>query len=196
VREIKVLIVNDDYTFRTSLTENLLYYGQIPTECVSIATDGELAVGLLLAPGADKYDLIITGGNLKGRMKGPALIKEIRSLKGYGKTPIIIASQHPNYITEGIQAGATNYMEKPLDRMEEFLRRILSLLKLPYKGGRTFFRPKAGGLIAVYDGDKVIATIGTHENGFQVIHSPEIKTRVEEQEECQFATIFTIPSAP
>ncbi len=193
LRKIYILIVNDDPGFREKLTTDLIERGLIHSECINIAMNGELAIRIITSHDAPTYNLFIVGGNLQGKMKGPELIAKIRQMEDYKETPIVIASQHPKYIQEGVLAGATKYMEKPLDHLEEFLRRIFSILKLPYKGSRVFFQHKAGGLVAINEGEKMVGTLGSHKEGFQIIHPAETKIHSEDLEDGRVATIFSIP---
>lgn len=192
--DVKTLVVNDDHSFRNEVTNALVFYGGLLSENVNVATDGELALKFLKeAPSTPHYDLIITGGNLKGKFKGPALVRAIRGLESYEEIPIIIASQHPRFVKEGVLAGATAYMERPLDHFEEFLRRIFELLHLPYKGSRVFFHFRTGRIIEVIEGEEVIATIGSHKKGLQVVvQKPDIAIE-ESTFDDKRAVVFVLP---
>jgi len=125
---LRVLIVDDNETNRIILMEYLKSWG-----CVAIdAPDGEGAITVLRTAAAlgESFDIIISDYQMPN-MTGFELTKEIRTMKGIKKIPIIILTSVGN-MGEGKscrELGIQGYLTKPA-RRDELRRAILSVLGL------------------------------------------------------------------
>lgn len=118
-----ILIVEDSEFQRKFLVRWLKKYGYVTLEAETFKEarekiiDNEISVVLL--------DWELPDGN------GIDLIKEILASSPYGWLPIIMVTSHsePLRIKEAIEAGATDYIAKPAERIE-LLARIFSALRI------------------------------------------------------------------
>lgn len=105
----KILIVEDDYLtqkiYRALFSKD--YWIQI------CANDEEMNAALQLA----QYDLFIIDLSLQSKKDGIQLIQEIRQIKDYRKTPIMVvtAFAFPKDKTKAKDAGADEVFVKPID---------------------------------------------------------------------------------
>lgn len=117
----KVLVVEDHHDTSFMLCRLLKMEGYE----VEHAIDG--VVGYNTASN-DHPDLIVTDIQMP-RMNGIEMIKRIREESGLSGTPIIVMSAYgKRMIDDAIQAGADDFVEKPID-FDKFLSTIKS--KLP-----------------------------------------------------------------
>jgi DNA-binding response OmpR family regulator len=117
----KVLVVEDHHDTSFMLCRLLKMEGYE----VEHAIDG--IVGYNTASN-DHPDLIVTDIQMP-RMNGIEMIKRIRGESGMSQTPIIVMSAFgKRMIDDAIQAGADDFVEKPID-FDKFLSTIKS--KLP-----------------------------------------------------------------
>ena len=128
LKDLAVLIVDDNPNFRFVLAEYLRDWGCIPIQ----ASDGEDALKRLSGQGSEKrtYDLILTDTQMPG-MSGFDLAERIRSSPDFNKIPIIILST-VGRIGDGRRCreiGIEGYLTKPV-RSEELQKIILSVLGL------------------------------------------------------------------
>lgn len=116
-----ILTVDDSPSIRQMLAYVLSSNGYHVLE----AADGEQ--GLALAK-ANHVDLVLTDQNMP-QMDGLALIKSLRALPQYAKTPIMMLTTESSQALkqQGRDAGATGWMVKPFDpeKLLEMLRRAL-----------------------------------------------------------------------
>jgi two-component system, chemotaxis family, chemotaxis protein CheY len=104
-----IIIVDDSPSLRDMLTTTLLSSNYQ----VDDAADGPAALCKLKA---SQYDIIISDINMP-EMNGIELVKAIRALKNYKYTPILLLTTEFSIEKkfEGRSAGATGWLEKPVD---------------------------------------------------------------------------------
>lgn len=116
----RILIVEDDLSLATVLSEGLQYEGHTP----SVARDG--AAGLRLA-GQHGFDLIILDVMLP-EVNG---VEVCRRLRSQGSTiPIVMLTSRSQELDKvvGLKAGADDYLTKPFSFME-LLARVEAVLR-------------------------------------------------------------------
>lgn len=118
---MKILIVDDEQVIRDALSIKL------KTENFDVVTS---ATGLdgLRAFHSSRPDLVILDMVMPGEMDGFTLCRRIREI---ADTPILVMSANAvteENIIEGLQAGADEYLIKPV-RMNEFIARVRALLR-------------------------------------------------------------------
>ena len=108
---MRVLVVEDDAHARRALTEKLLQRGHDVVECVS----GEQA---LAQHAARPFPLLLIDWVLPG-MDGLGLCRKLRSLSNnFSAVPVIVfttARNSPYDLERGLDAGADDYLTKPID---------------------------------------------------------------------------------
>ena len=116
-----VLIVDDDHFIRTVMTDILSdgYY-------VLDAKDGKECIEKTLK---HSPDLIILDIEMPG-INGIEVCRQLKNSKDTANIPIILltARRNQNYILDGLQAGADDYLTKPIDA-NEVLARVNAHLK-------------------------------------------------------------------
>ncbi len=117
-----ILTVDDSPSIRQMLAYVLSSNGYKVIE----AEDGEQ--GLEMAK-ATQADLVLTDQNMP-KMDGIALIKALRALPNYKKTPIMMLTTESSQALkqQGRDAGATGWMVKPFDpeKLLEMLKRAFA----------------------------------------------------------------------
>ncbi len=117
---MKILVVDDEEAIRDSLNQKLTREGfQVTT-----ATNGLEALRLFHD---ERYDLVIAD-ILMPAMDGLTMCQRIRE---FAETPIMLLSARATTeedIVEGLNAGADEYIVKPI-RMKEFVARVRALLR-------------------------------------------------------------------
>jgi CheY-like chemotaxis protein len=112
---MKVLAVDDDLTILELLEEAfaLLGFGEVVT-----ASSGAAALDLIRAE-RRPFDCILLDIQMP-EMDGIVLCREIRALRGYSRTPILMltAMSQRDYIERAFAAGASDYITKPFDFLE------------------------------------------------------------------------------
>jgi two-component system chemotaxis response regulator CheY len=118
---LTILTVDDSPSIRQMLTYVLETNGYRVLQ----ASDG--AEGLEVAR-SNKVDMILTDQNMP-KMDGLSLIRELRALPAYEKTPIVMLTTESSLSMkeQGRGAGATGWMVKPFDpeRLVEMLRKVI-----------------------------------------------------------------------
>ena len=108
---MRVLVVEDDAHAREALTGKLRERGHAVVEC----TTGEQA---LAVHAAQPFPLVLVDWVLPG-MDGLGLCRKLRSLpNGLGAVPVIVfttARSGPYDLVRGLDAGADDYLTKPID---------------------------------------------------------------------------------
>jgi PAS domain S-box-containing protein len=108
---MRVLVVEDDAHARSALTDKLLARGHEVVECVS----GEQA---LAQHAAKPFPLLLIDWVLPG-MDGLGLCRKLRSLNNhFTPVPVIVfttARNSPYDLERGLDAGADDYLTKPID---------------------------------------------------------------------------------
>lgn len=112
---MKLLAVDDDPVFLAILTPMLGVLGQ---KDVTLARSGTEALAKLHGA-AQEFDCILLDVQMPG-MSGVELCAHIRSLPAYQRTPIVMitAMSGKRFIDNAFAAGATDYVTKPLDRVD------------------------------------------------------------------------------
>ncbi len=117
---MKVLIAEDDAVSRTILKKSVEKFGH---ECLA-AEDGEKAWELFQS--TPDVDVVISDWMMPN-MDGPELCHRVRETKSDSYTFFIFltALGDKEHLLEGMQAGADDYLAKPLDR-EQLRVRLLA----------------------------------------------------------------------
>lgn len=104
-----ILIVDDSASIR-QMVEHTLTTGGYQ---VTAASDGQEALNLCQK---QKYDCVLTDQNMP-RMDGLTLIKNLRGMASYGRTPILVLTTEASddMKAKGRSAGATGWMVKPFN---------------------------------------------------------------------------------
>lgn len=115
MRELRVLLVDDEEEFVSTLAERLEIRGFAPRT----ATNGEQALQMIET---DPYDVIVLDLMMPG-MGGIDVLKEIKRL--LPALPVILLTGHGSTREgmEGMQYGAFDYLMKPLD-IDELITKI------------------------------------------------------------------------
>ena len=116
----RILIVDDDYLVRQSLSIRLQHAGYLP----EVAATGEQALALMKA---NQPDLVLLDISLPG-MDG---LETMRAFQHHQKDiPVIFVTAHRRELDEivGLELGADDYVTKPFD-MDVLLARIKSVLR-------------------------------------------------------------------
>ncbi|MBI3524521.1 MAG: response regulator [Betaproteobacteria bacterium] len=118
---MRALVVDDSQVIRAMLVADLGQRGLAVDE----ASGGRSA---LEKARAKRYDIIVTDQNMPG-MEGLDLVKSLRGMPGYEKTPILVLTTETSdeMKTKFRQAGASGWMSKPYspERMTNALAKIL-----------------------------------------------------------------------
>lgn len=119
----RALVVEDEQHLADGLRFNLEAEGYR----VKVVDNGEAALELLLADGAD-YDVVILDVMLPG-IDGFAVMAELRRRGQFVPTLMLTARGHAEDVLKGFAAGADDYLTKPFDlsiliaRLDGLLRR-------------------------------------------------------------------------
>lgn len=105
----KILIVDDSAAIRQMVEATL----KSANYQVVLAKDGREALDLC---GGQRFDFILTDQNMP-RMDGLTLIKSLRGMSAFMRTPIIMLTTEAgdDMKAQGKAAGATGWMVKPFD---------------------------------------------------------------------------------
>lgn len=118
----KILIVDDSASIRQMVEATLKSKGYQVTG----AADGQEALDKCKA---SQYDFVLTDQNMP-RMDGLTLIKSLRQLPQYSRTPVIFLTTEASDAmkAQGRAAGATGWMVKPFDpnKLLEVTAKVLS----------------------------------------------------------------------
>lgn len=117
---MRILIAEDDESFRTLIAEVLGQAGHIPMP----ELNGRLAWERLLREGAD---LVVTDINMP-EMDGFQLLAKIRASDSYHSIPVLMLTirAFAEDQVAGYETGADDYLTKPFDN-EVFIARIHAL---------------------------------------------------------------------
>lgn len=104
-----ILIVDDSTSIRQMVEATLKSVGYL----VTAAKDGQEAFNFCQS---NNYDFVLTDQNMPN-MDGLTLIKSLRALPTYSKTPIVMLTTEASDAmkAQGRAAGATGWMVKPFD---------------------------------------------------------------------------------
>ncbi len=116
---MKVLIAEDDAISRTILKKSVEKFGH---ECL-VAEDGEKAWELF--QNTPEVDVVISDWMMPG-IDGPELCRRVRAMNTdlYTFFVFLTALGDKEHLLEGMQAGADDYLAKPLDREQLQVRLI------------------------------------------------------------------------
>lgn len=116
-----ILAIDDSATMRALLHATLAQAGYE----VTVAADGEAGFDLAATT---PYDLVLTDQNMP-RMDGLSLIRALRALPTYQKTPILMLTTESSdeMKAKGRAAGANGWLVKPFDpqRLTEVVRKVI-----------------------------------------------------------------------
>ncbi len=117
-----VLIIDDEHDFRVICSHVLERGGYDATT----APDG---LAGLKAFAERKPDVVVLDGNLPD-IDGLEVCRRLRKLEGGEKVPVLMCTVRSAVVTisEGIEAGVTDYVLKPFE-MEDLLERVADALK-------------------------------------------------------------------
>lgn len=120
----KVILTVDDVSMNLAIIKNLLskYFD------VRVAKSGELALFIL---GSVEVDLILLDIEMPG-MSGFEFIDVMRQIPNVKDTPIVFVTSHatPEIISKAIQAGAKDYIVKPLN-IKTLKEKVFKALDMP-----------------------------------------------------------------
>lgn len=105
----KILVVDDSLSIRQMVEATLKSSGY----AVTTAEDGQAALDKCKVT---QYDFVLTDQNMP-RMDGLTLIKSLRAMSAYQRTPIVVLTTEASDAmkAQGRAAGATGWMVKPFD---------------------------------------------------------------------------------
>lgn len=116
-----ILIVDDSPSVRQMVETTL----RSANYDVTAANDGQQALAYCQK---NNYDFVLTDQNMPN-MDGLTLIKSLRNLSSYLRTPIVVLTTEASdsMKAQGKAAGATGWMVKPFDpaKLLEVARRVL-----------------------------------------------------------------------
>lgn len=112
---MKILAVDDDPTFRELLS---LMLREMAHEDVTPASSGEQALEII-AQATQPFGCFLLDIQMPG-MSGVEVCRAIRKLEIYRQTPIVMITSMSGkgFVDAAFMAGATDYLTKPLDRLE------------------------------------------------------------------------------
>lgn len=120
---MRVLIIEDEHKIARALQKAL----ERETYAVDIAFDGDEGHAMATT---EPYDVIIIDRMLPGDYDGIAIVKAMRSANIHTPVLFLSALDSPRDKTEGLNAGADDYLGKPFS-LEELLARVRALLRRP-----------------------------------------------------------------
>jgi DNA-binding response OmpR family regulator len=128
----RILIVEDEHHLADGLKFNLDAEGYL----TDVVDTGEEALGRLIGPDRQPYDLVVLDVMLPGK-DGFAVVAELRDAKQFVPVLILTARGRPEDVLKGFAAGADDYLPKTtelailLARIDGLLRRTQWLRRDP-----------------------------------------------------------------
>ncbi len=112
---LKILVVDDDPVTRTLLTKRLIREGHT----VESAKDGRVAIEKL----SQKFhDVVLTDLMMPGGVDGIGVLEEAKRINIKTEVVLITAHASVDNAIEAMKKGATDYLQKPINFDELFLR--------------------------------------------------------------------------
>ena len=121
---MKTVLVVDDSRIMRNIVKNTFEELNIPCQFLE-AANGESAYKLLET---NKVSIVFLDWNMP-QMDGLQFLKKVRSMPDYKVLPIImVTSESARYnVVEALEAGATDYIVKPVDA-KVFMKKVTKLL--------------------------------------------------------------------
>lgn len=120
---MRVLIIEDEHKIARALQKALTQ----ETYAVDVSFTGD--DGLAMAS-TEPYDVMIIDRMLPGGIDGLSIVKELRVLSIHTPILLLTAMSATHDKTDGLDAGADDYLAKPF-ALEELLARVRALLRRP-----------------------------------------------------------------
>ena len=120
---MRILIVEDEHKIARALKKAL----EQETYAVDVAFDGDEGYAMATT---EPYDVAIIDRMLPGDYDGVAIVKAMRKEKIHTPVLFLSALGSVNDRTDGLDAGADDYLVKPF-ALEELLARVRALLRRP-----------------------------------------------------------------
>jgi DNA-binding response OmpR family regulator len=120
---MRVLVVEDETKIANAVGRTLRAEGY----AVDVVYDGDEGYSMA---STEPYDVIIVDRLIPGEYDGVELIKELRTNKIHTPALMLTALSSVRQKTEGLDAGADDYLTKPF-AIDELLARVRALLRRP-----------------------------------------------------------------
>jgi len=127
---LKILVVDDDAATRKLLEKKLI----MAEYEVETAADGVKAVELISGAG---YDVVLTDLMMPGDVDGIGVLEAVKEKQARTEVILITASDSIEKAVEAMKKGAADYLRKPLNFDELFIRleKIIRIKKLAQAAG-------------------------------------------------------------
>ena len=172
-----ILLIDDSSSTR-SLLRTLINAGQ-GGHTISEASSGEEALQKVATGEINQPDLIIVDINMGG-MSGYDLCREFRQKHGVSEVQpyiiIVTANEGVEVINEGLEAGANDYMPKPVNVKILHVRlrvaeRLLTQSQAAGVGGGNGRQALVAGAIEVTEAPIAIVQAGGADSSFEIIYA-------------------------
>ena len=120
---MRVLVIEDEHKIARALKKAL----EQETYAVDVAYDGDEGYAFATT---EPYDVAIIDRMLPGEYNGIDIVKAMRDARIHTPVLFLSALGDPKQRTEGLDAGADDYLAKPF-ALEELMARIRALLRRP-----------------------------------------------------------------
>ncbi|HWF90876.1 MAG TPA: response regulator transcription factor [Terriglobales bacterium] len=141
----RILIVEDEAHLANGLRFNL----EAESHMVSVAGDGESALGLLLGK-REVFDAVVLDVMLPGK-DGFTVAAELREAKNFVPVLMLTARSRPEDVLKGFASGADDYLPKPFE-LPILMARLQGLLRRrDWMRQQVLFRGAANGSTSAED---------------------------------------------